>query len=726
MGSRLRSRHRPGLRPWLSILVFALVASAGLARPTVRVSDVRLLDPRRPQKLFLARVDGRDWVFKLLPEPFAYPDGSGRVMYPNYEGEILSARMLRRVGFLSPALRTVNVEGRTGVYLQMELIDSAFGASEGRLLAPWETGRGWRARLDMVQIRTLQLLDVIMGNQDRNEGNLRLARQGDRLLLPRAGRETLVPIPFDGDWALVTGELNELAVVRGLRESLGPPVPPDRLLREVGPAGMPESMMNENRAYNRALQLALRDPEALVDYVRIAEHLRGVLDDAWLERIVSELPDEDIGTRERSRRRADILRLVKARRDALARWFAETVLLSPRARAAGDRMARAVPGGLAGLRLGARERLYLVENLLAPARLDPGAAYFHLRAAGLEAARATEVVTALASREGVALEAGVLGAAEARVEAGEARGAVDTWLRAPTTEAAGVRGPAPFPLGVTAAEATVTGAGAEGRNPWGGELAPGQTRELERVVEELRGRFELRAGETLVVLADPFAGGPGERVLRVEVRGEDGVHRISETVTVRDGRLEAPPVTTPRGLFMRFLAEVGDALRAMVGMPPRVPGTVRAGLRPREGAVPAPGQGEGAGFLGQESEAPGPRVGTESGGAPGSGEPRVARLVAEIEALRSHAADPALASWLDRRAAELRAETASGGTQYDPARLSTLEAALAEVRAGRVPGPGGSGMPAGTTGGRGRSGEVRSVEVRPGEGTPRPRIRILP
>lgn len=364
-----------------------LAAAAAWARPTVEVGNLRPLKAGNVGETFLGEVDGRRWFFKL--------DGPiGDIQrYGNFEAEVLVGKIFRRLGVLAPQSRVVNVAGRRGAYVQTELVDADFtGGVKPQEYGDWRT-RPDRGRLDTFELRLLQLVDVVVGNGDRHDGNLFVAQTDD-------GQPLVVPI--DGNLALSTPAVVKgyynwhfLDGFHGVHPGAHPDDTGDMLYPRHAPrSGTLERIMRRNGAYEATWNELRTRPQGLADYLRVAEYIARRLDDAFLHRLVTDLADDQITHGDPAARKAEILRLLRFRRDALPAQLREFARrMSPRTRSGLSLMRRSIPPQVwQQLGFSERQLSWVGLHAFSGPRFDPADFYLHLRAAGAPELAAREAL----------------------------------------------------------------------------------------------------------------------------------------------------------------------------------------------------------------------------------------------------------------------------------------------------------------------------------------------
>lgn len=437
----------------------------------------------------------------------------GRTGYGNFEAELLVSRLFERLGIQTPRTRTVEVVPRhlldrlhTRVHLQAEVVDARFtGGQAPRLYA--EGGGPLIQDLDLRGATRLMLADILVGNADRHGKNLMLYRdaQGitrlvaidhdmamtNRRVLPRGYHHLNFQPGFDGVEVDVAPRANE-----GI---------------EAERAGTLRKLTSQNALYEWLTEAARRDPGMAGLIFHELGRMQAALPDAYLEALVEALPERDFVKGDPAARRAELVRILEARRDGMAAAWAQFLGAGPPAPGVevGATLGRNLPGDL-GARLraavpGEAGRVLLILSLdpvygqMAPAEL-----YVTLRAEGVEPGLAREVLEA----RGEGLEAGALREAEARA------------LRALEQKASRRAAGPDATLGARRmAEGVRTGETWRWQAVTGDELPAARRGALEVLVRQLEASGQLEGASRVLVAPDPLAG---EGRWRVEVQGREG------------------------------------------------------------------------------------------------------------------------------------------------------------------------------------------------------------
>ncbi len=338
-------------------IVLALVLgrlAPGSAQPEIRVEGVTPVDTavRGVTTTFYAEVEGRRFFFKRDGELWlGRGENRWRFMRSgNFEAEIVASQVMRSLGLAAPRCRAVRIAGMEGVYLQFEHLQDV--VPQGELRAAHELSNLEHRRIDRASMARLALADVVLGNGDRHMRNLWFR-------VPADGGP-IQPIPIDHNLALATervipethAQRHLVPTLEGL--ALDPSVTSDTEVHRASQAGRPEPLLRQNDFYDGLLERAAGDRAVAEEMVRAADEIRERLTDDLLRRIVERVPDEAITGGDAAARRAEILELVKRRRDLLPAWmrsFVAEVLPHPplagrvRAEATARVAPRELPGG---------------------------------------------------------------------------------------------------------------------------------------------------------------------------------------------------------------------------------------------------------------------------------------------------------------------------------------------------------------------------------------------
>jgi hypothetical protein len=220
--------------------------------------------------------------------------------YGNLEGELLSSKILKKLGVLTPGTEAVHIKGKKGVFLRSEFMDQ-------KLLGSGKVYRGVSAlpssaRLDLRKLRALQVADLLIGNTDRHYNNAWFVKNTRTKLFE--------PVAFDHNFALGDKVLspkweggatfqNSMSVAKTPRGAI--------------PSEATKIALSRNRLYERALQ----NPHQTEDYFKEAARLQKALPDKVLKQMVADIPNEAFGPRNPALRRQQLLERLIQRRDRL-------------------------------------------------------------------------------------------------------------------------------------------------------------------------------------------------------------------------------------------------------------------------------------------------------------------------------------------------------------------------------------------------------------------------
>lgn len=538
---------RPLRRAACAALACALLASVAPARPLVQVQNSRSVGVKSVGETMFGEVQGRTWFFKRDAPSIVLRHG-------NYEGEALAARILTRLGFHVPQSRLVTIEGQEGAFFQTELIDPAF-TGDARI----ETLHDLRepiARLDPREVWLLTLADMAMGNGDRHRKNLLVGHT-------QAGRLRVLPIDQNLSFAspAVTVNFFNTHFVEGFRgvpaqAAAGPRFAHLDGRRRAKDAGRASWFLRRNQASAAAFDedAAAASPDFLEAVVASGEFLISRLDDAFLDRLLTELPDEDITLGDPAARKADIRRVFRIRRDGLRREIRRVLTV----RTAAQRQAKKVWEAGVEPRLRQRLRLSEKDERYVLAALTPDEdrvfplvrTYMALLTAGRDTLAARQAVLRLADflrSKGVPVEldlADLLAAertadrsvfVEARTNFGDHRHVRTRYDHLHRDLAAG------RPAGSRRCFLLVPAEGARRQLTSARDvpLPADEARRLAPVVAALDAALEPRVGDRVLFELDVFASDDAARVYRVGVRGSEGGYRFT-------GRVRVPHDATPQ------------------------------------------------------------------------------------------------------------------------------------------------------------------------------------
>jgi hypothetical protein len=267
---------------------------------------VLLLVAARPAVADLPTVEVKErWGLAGANDAFFSDVGGKRYVFKsaNPEGEYLAARMMQLAGIPGPEVQLVRIKGDRNVYSMATFIDKKLGGA--RVMKAWQTEGGFPeiptdikraeatkllgshlSRLDLHQIRLLQVMDVLIGNPDRHIKNFFLSESPTGLRM----------VPIDHNLALGGDHF-----VRGFQGRLA--------FTSGNPLGSPDVILSRNPVYD----VIVSQPGAVQEYTRLASDLKGVFSDPVIQELVASLPPE-VPTA----RRQEILETLRFRRDHLA------------------------------------------------------------------------------------------------------------------------------------------------------------------------------------------------------------------------------------------------------------------------------------------------------------------------------------------------------------------------------------------------------------------------
>ena len=380
-------------------LLFLCCAKGALAVEQVTVTQKHALDG--VSGAFSGTVDGKSFVFKS--------NGGGNLLHSsvrmvsgNVEGEYLAARMLKELGLESPSVRLVKVKGRSGLYSMSEFIGDRYENSRvfknylqeadlpayPRLNPTKEKLRSYSQefvqRLDVEQIRKLQLVDVLIGNGDRHSGNMFLRSVS-------SGKHRIIAI--DHGFAFVTKnqkpDLTTHSDNAGWQRNF---VKSYDGLAQLGSAmkqaGTVANIVERNCIYRICLMEAA-DQSA---YQRTIREIVGKFSNDFIDGLLADLPEE-IG----SVRRQQIRDVLTWRRDNLSRAFAKylTIRQGPLGKTNVQTYLRNK-----GVQCSSVMEEFIVEHLVqlrdGPCRqhsIRVVEGYYHLRAAGATRSQALNILS---------------------------------------------------------------------------------------------------------------------------------------------------------------------------------------------------------------------------------------------------------------------------------------------------------------------------------------------
>lgn len=289
-----------------------LLAAAGGAAP---LPEAMLLErwelsaeQRGSTRAFFARSADGTHLYK--------PDASVRsfqgelvARHGNFEGELLSTRLIQEVGLTTPQTDVVRVPKRglrrlvpsSSRFLRSRLLDEAALSTDHLVRGVDALPR--EAILEMGELRRLQLTDLLIGNVDRNGRNLWFLRDA------ASGRYR--PVAIDHNLALGDPRLSPAGRYGAAFST--PLASGDMVADPARMHPLVKRILTRNDLYRGALW----DPRAVEAYRAEAGRIRAALGDARLAALVGEIPDQAFGWRRPERRRRQLLETLRARRDAL-------------------------------------------------------------------------------------------------------------------------------------------------------------------------------------------------------------------------------------------------------------------------------------------------------------------------------------------------------------------------------------------------------------------------
>ncbi len=325
-----------------------------------------------------------------------------RMQTGNVEGEYLAARMLEQAGVDTPRVELVKIRGKKGLFAKSNFIGDGYGDSRvfkdylgkadlppyPRMLPTEEKLRlyaeKFAAKLDLNQVRKLQVIDVLMGNGDRHGGNIFLTQRG-------SGKYGLMAI--DHNFAFVTQRQkpdNSTHTKNAgwqrnfLRSFNGSAIFGSSARR----AGSVANIVEKNCVYRICLQVA---PDR-VAYQKIISETKSTFSDEVISKLVNELPEEIS-----AKRKSELSEILKWRRDNMAKAF-DDYLQERMLHKQGDKVRTWLVSK--GIGCSSAMQDFLVEQLIKPnvgprkqqysVRVVDG--YYYLRAAGATRKQALSVL----------------------------------------------------------------------------------------------------------------------------------------------------------------------------------------------------------------------------------------------------------------------------------------------------------------------------------------------
>jgi hypothetical protein len=224
------------------------------------------------------------------------------------EGEILSGKILKKLGVLTPKAEVVHIRGKEGVFLRSQFIDE-------KVIGSGKVYRGThrlpqKARIDLRKLRALQVADLLIGNTDRHGNNIWFVKN------PKTG--LFAPVAFDHNFAL--GD-KVLSPKWDNGATFSSPMSTAKLSRGAIPSKLTRTALFRNQIY----QGALWNPDATEDYFKEAARLQKSLPNKVLKQMVAEIPDEAFAGRDTLKRREELLKRLIQRRDRLPQLLEGTL-----------------------------------------------------------------------------------------------------------------------------------------------------------------------------------------------------------------------------------------------------------------------------------------------------------------------------------------------------------------------------------------------------------------
>lgn len=322
-----------------AILLVVLITPSIAQTPVVRATDVRPA-PGGASGAFVAEVDGQLRLFKASEG--GSRDPLLRMANGNVEAEYLVSRLFERAGFQTPRVRLVRLEGRSGLYSMADWVPDHLDGR--RVIKDWRRSaalpdprtytdfnqflQDYTGRFDGRQLRLMQVLDLVVGNGDRNTSNFFLVEGAD-------GR--LRPVPIDHDRALVGAAMKpdtHLPVAEhGVHRNFVPRYSGESTFgyhsRQAGTAA---PIMNGNEIYENHV-MASRGAQ---DYQEAVRDVRHLLSDSSIDELLRELPDDVPAARRQEIR--DTLRWRRDHVDEAVRTLVDAPAGSTRASRLGARL----------------------------------------------------------------------------------------------------------------------------------------------------------------------------------------------------------------------------------------------------------------------------------------------------------------------------------------------------------------------------------------------------
>lgn len=237
---------------------------------------------------FTGTVGGKKYVFKSakIPEDLD-------MVRNNLEAELLTAKIFNFLGVKAPQAKFGKFD--TGSSIQ-DLLQVEFVAGES--FDAFFRNHGYNKataikNLDVTEFRRIQVLDVLVGNGDRHDGNF----------LVQAGKV----VPIDHNLAFATDQV--IAKGTSWQKNFLSKIPVDWNHNSL-----------QHILYRNSIGTAVTDDlSAFKEYYQIISEIESQLTDEVIDRFVNDLPDSLAD----SARKQELSRILKARRDQLRTAFEE-------------------------------------------------------------------------------------------------------------------------------------------------------------------------------------------------------------------------------------------------------------------------------------------------------------------------------------------------------------------------------------------------------------------
>lgn len=303
-------RKLPTLALGLGLAALPLWAKPQVDFPLVRIPTLKEMKITKEgkSKPIVANRNGARYIFKANL-PFIF-HGVTTTKWGNFEAELVTNAIFKKLGMRVPNLYIVRVEGRRELHLRVRFASDRF-TKGGSVIPHKELPRG--VTVEEEACRNIQLVDLLVGNMDRHGDNV--------LFYQIPGEEMYRPVPIDHNLAFLTPMISEQRnwMVKGL------PAPgaaardegARRQLEQVGTTYVSKSQLTSHPLWADLL----RAPGAEAEYLRLAQALVDALPDKTLVELLKDVPDEVIVGVEPLARKKEIFRMLRARRDGLVAFF---------------------------------------------------------------------------------------------------------------------------------------------------------------------------------------------------------------------------------------------------------------------------------------------------------------------------------------------------------------------------------------------------------------------